>query len=69
MKEWIAAGEHGEVVHYERHGEPALLSVNSKEHYLPLLYVLGACGKSEPVTFYSERVIMGAISMRSVKFG
>lgn len=56
-------------MHYERHGEPALLSVNSKEHYLPLLYVLGACGKSEPVTFYSERVIMGAISMRSVKFG
>jgi 4,5-DOPA dioxygenase extradiol len=69
LKEWIAAGAHDQVVHYEQHGEPASLSVNSEEHYLPLLYVLGAGGKTAPVTFYNERVIMGSISMRCVKLG
>lgn len=69
LKEWIAAGEHEPVVQYEKHGEGAVLSVNSEEHYLPLLYALGAGGKSAPVTFYNEKVIMGSISMRCVKIG
>jgi 4,5-DOPA dioxygenase extradiol len=69
LKDWIAAGAHDQVVHYERHGEAASLSVNSEEHYLPLLYALGAGGGSDPVVFYNERVIMGSISMRCVKIG
>lgn len=69
LKDWITAGEHEKVVQYEQHGEPAALSVNSEEHYLPLLYALGAGGRSDPVTFYTDKVIMGAISMRCVKIG
>jgi 4,5-DOPA dioxygenase extradiol len=69
LKDWITAGEHEKVVQYKQHGEPAALSVNSEEHYLPLLYALGAGGRSDPVTFYTEKVIMGAISMRCVKIG
>ena len=69
LKEWIQKGEHDPVVHYERHGERAQLSVNSEEHYLPLLYTLGAGGTDAEMTFYNEKVIMGAISMRCVKIG
>ena len=69
LKEWILAGEHDQIVNYQRHGKAAELSVNSAEHYLPLLYVLGAQQPSDSVTFYSENVIMGSISMRCVKLG
>lgn len=69
LKRWIQNGEHEQVVHYKEHGESAELSVNSAEHYLPLLYVLGAAEKEDPVTFYNEKVIMGSISMRCVKLG
>ncbi len=69
LKEWIHNSEHEQVVHYEKHGAPAELAVNSAEHYLPLLYVLGAGYADDPVLFLNERVIMGAISMRSVKLG
>lgn len=69
LQAWIAAGEYEQVVHYEQHGEAAALAVNSEEHYLPLLYALGAGGRSDPVTFYNDKVIMGAISMRCVKIG
>ena len=69
LKEWIEQGDHEQVVHFERHGEAAQLSVNSAEHYLPLLYVLGAGYKDEPVSFINETVTMGSISMRCVRLG
>jgi len=69
LKGWIQNGEHDQVVHYERHGERAQLSVNSAEHYLPLLYTLGAGMPGDEVKFFNESVVMGAISMRCVQLG
>ena len=43
--------------------------MNSAEHYLPLRYVFGAGYEDEPVTFYHEKVMMGAISMCCVRPG
>ncbi len=69
LKNWIVNNKYDEVIHYERHGKAAALSVNSAEHYLPLLYVLGASQPGESIEFYNERVMMGSISMRCVKIG
>ena len=69
LRDWILAGEHDQVVHYERHGKAAALAVNSAEHYLPLLYVLGASEPGDAVSFYCEKVTMGSISMRCMKLG
>lgn len=69
LKEWIQSGAHDQVVHYERHGERAQLSVNSAEHYLPLLYTLGAGLPGDEVKFFNESVMMGSISMRCVQLG
>ena len=69
LKNWIEKGEHEQVVHYEEHGKPAELAVNSAEHYLPMLYVLGAGYADEPVSFFNEKVIMGSISMRCFSLG
>ena len=69
VKECILAGDHAALVHYEKFGQAAILSVNSAEHYLPLLYVLGLQEAGEPVTFFAEKVWGGSISMRCVRFG
>lgn len=50
-------------------GDPdAALSVNSGEHFLPLLYVAGACLPDDRTRIFND-TIDGALSMTSVAFG
>ena len=69
VKNWIEQGDHAAVIHYERHGRAAALAVNSAEHYLPLLYVLGASDGTEPLRFFNEEIALGSVSMRGVVIG
>jgi 4,5-DOPA dioxygenase extradiol len=69
VKQWILDGDHQSIIHYEKHGSAAALSVNSAEHYLPLLYVLGLQEAGEPVSFFNDKVWGGSLSMRCVKIG
>ena len=69
VKQWILEEDHDAIIHYEKYGKPAMLSVNSAEHYLPLLYVLGLKEKDEPVSFFAEKIWGGSLSMRCVSIG
>jgi 4,5-DOPA dioxygenase extradiol len=69
IKEKIALRSDIEIIDYDKMGAVAKLSVPSTDHFYPLLYVLGASEKSEPVTFYTEKCTMGSLSMRTVKIG
>jgi len=66
---WILQNDHEPIIHYEKQGQSALRSVNSGEHYLPLLYALGLKEAGEPVSFFADKVWGGSISMRSVRIG
>jgi 4,5-DOPA dioxygenase extradiol len=66
VKELILSGDHASLVNYKSLGRPALLSIPTNEHYLPLLYALAQQEMGEKVTFFAEKVILGAISMRCV---
>ncbi len=46
----------------------ASLAHPTTEHYLPLLYVLGAAGTDTPL-FFNETMFGGSVSMRCVAFG
>ena len=69
VKELIAVRDHGPLIDWMSLGQDARLSIPTDEHYLPLLYVLGAMDKDEPVTFFNDRVSLGSISMRGLRAG
>lgn len=68
-RELMVAGNHQPLIDYETMGSDALLSVPTPDHYLPLLYVLGASFEGERVTFPVEGIDGGSVSMLSVQFG
>ena len=41
-RQLLMAGDHAPLVHYEKLGHEAALSIPTPDHYLPLLYVIGA---------------------------
>lgn len=55
-------------MNYLQH-EGGALSNPTPEHFLPLLYVLGAWDGKEPITIPVDGIEMGSISMLSVQVG
>jgi len=69
VKQWILEGDYESIIHYEKYGKAALLAVNSAEHYLPLLYILGLKEKDELISFFADKIWGGSLSMRCVRIG
>lgn len=67
-REMLAAGNDEPLVDYEALGRDAVLSVPTPDHYLPLLYVMGARHKDDRVSFPIEGIDGGSVSMLSVQF-
>ncbi|MGB7924652.1 MAG: 4,5-DOPA dioxygenase extradiol [Pyrinomonadaceae bacterium] len=68
-RELLLNGNDAPLVAYETLGRDAMLSIPTPEHYLPLLYVLGARREGEPVSFPVEGVDGGSVSMLTVQIG
>lgn len=67
FKSSLLAGYHEKLIQYEKLGKSVQQSVPSPEHYLPLLYVLGLQGKEDQASLFNDQLLMGSISMTSVK--
>ena len=52
-------------MNYAKLGKEAAMAVPTNDHYLPMLYTLGAKAKGEEVRFTHESFQHGSISMRS----
>lgn len=58
------------LIHFDNSIEKASkFSVNSAEHYLPLLYVLGGSDYTENEIIFNKKIIFSTLSMFSVCFG
>jgi 4,5-DOPA dioxygenase extradiol len=68
-RELLVEGDDASLVAYEKLGRDAMLSIPTPDHYLPLLYVLGARRNGERVAFPVEGVDGGSVSMLAVQIG
>lgn len=68
-KQLMLAGDFRPLIDYETLGKDAALSIPTPDHYLPLLYVLGAAQQNEAISFPVTGVDGGSISMLAVQVG
>lgn len=68
-REWLVSANDAPLVAYETLGRDATLSAPTPDHYLPLLYVIGARQERDEVSFPVEGIDGGSISMLSVRLG
>jgi 4,5-DOPA dioxygenase extradiol len=66
IRDAILKENFADAVNYHQFGSDAQLSVPTSEHYLPLLYILGAKHPEDQIRIESDEMVMGAISMMSV---
>ena len=67
----ILNASHSAIINYSQFGKAAELSVNSAEHFIPLLYIL-ACQKNKDAIVFANTGITNSllgIGMRCVKIG
>ena len=68
-RELMLAGNHQPLIAYETLGRDAQLSAPTPDHYLPLLYILGAQQPGDEVSFPVEGIDGGSVSMLTVQIG
>jgi len=68
-RELLLKGDDDLLIAYEKLGQDAMLSIPTPDHYLPLLYVMGARKEGEKVSFPVEGVDGGSVSMLAVQIG
>ncbi len=69
VQENVTSGNHLALVNYSALGAAAQLAQPTNDHYLPLLYTLGASDKGALLTEIYTGMDMGSISMRSFLLG
>lgn len=69
VRDALARGDHRALVDWEAAGEDARRSNPTPEHYLPLLYCLGALADGEPARVAVDGIEIGSVSMLSAVFG
>jgi 4,5-DOPA dioxygenase extradiol len=68
-RDFMTDGNHAPLIHYEALGADAMLSAPTPDHYLPLLYILGAQRPGDSVSFPVEGIDGGSVSMLTVQLG
>ena len=69
ISEAIVSRTHDNIIFYEKLGKSAKLSVPTKEHYLPLLYIAGLQDESDEVNFIYKGIQHSSMSMTSIQIG
>lgn len=66
VKERIRNKKHASLINFNADNEEFKLAVNSAEHYIPLLYLLGLQQENDEISFFNDTIMMGSLSMTGV---
>jgi 4,5-DOPA dioxygenase extradiol len=69
MKRLILNGDHRSLFGYESMGKAFNMESPTREHFLPLLYVLALKEESETISFFNDKTVAGSLAMTSIKIG
>lgn len=69
IRDAVLAGRHDHVIDFTGAGEGVGQAFRYRDHYDPLLYVLGATQPGEPVRVFNDARVMGSLSMTSYQIG
>ena len=65
----IVNRKHDNIINYQKIGKSAKLSVPTKEHYLPLIYIAGIQDEEDEVNFIYKGIQHSSMSMTSIQIG
>ncbi|MDD2798493.1 MAG: 4,5-DOPA dioxygenase extradiol [Bacteroidales bacterium] len=69
VKSIIESGDFDLLCDYKSLGPEMNLAIPSPDHFLPLLYILALKEENEEVEFFNDQLILGSLSMLSMKLG
>jgi 4,5-DOPA dioxygenase extradiol len=69
MRVLLEKNDDAGVMQFPESSRAARLAVPTREHFYPLLYIMGLREESEEPRFFADQVTLGSISMRSVRYG
>jgi len=69
INQYILDGNHDKLIDYSEQGKAFQLSIPTREHFLPLLYILALRNQKDSITLFNDRTVGGSLSMTSVKIG
>jgi 4,5-DOPA dioxygenase extradiol len=69
LKELINSNDHQKLIDYKSLGKEVQLGIPTPEHYLPLLYALALKQPEESITYFNDKLVLGSMSMTSLKIG
>ncbi|MFZ4725945.1 MAG: 4,5-DOPA dioxygenase extradiol [Paludibacter sp.] len=69
MKKWILNDNHQSLIDFNKQGRAFELAIPTAEHFLPLLYTLGLKDKTDDIKFFTDKLVMGSLSMTGLQIG
>jgi 4,5-DOPA dioxygenase extradiol len=66
IKSFIETGNHNALIDFRNQGRAYDLAIPTAEHYIPLLYTLALQEPTDKISFFSDKLVMGSLSMTSV---
>ena len=67
--ELILKEDHQSLINYLSIHHASKLAIPTNEHYLPFLYILAMQDENEKIEFFSDKISLGSLSMRSMIIG
>ena len=68
VRDFLSRREHAPLIDYHLLGEPAVMSVPTPDHYLPMLYIAGAQRDDDEMSVITDGIDLASVSMLSFRY-